>query len=79
LLAVAATKEAGLALTIAMVHLLFNICGTLMFFPFKPMRRIPIALAEGLATLAVRNRLWIVVYLLVTFVGLPLAGILIWK
>jgi hypothetical protein len=50
-----------------------------MFFPFKPMRRIPIALAEGLATLAIRNRLWIVVYLLVTFVGLPLAGILIWK
>ncbi len=79
LLAVAATKEAGLALTIAVVHLLFNICGTLIFFPLKPMRRIPISLAEGLAALAVRNRLWVVVYLLVTFGVLPLAGILIWK
>jgi sodium-dependent phosphate cotransporter len=77
LLAATVTGPAGM--TIALVHLLFNICGTLIFFAVKPMRRVPIFLAESLATLAVRNRVWVAVYILGTFIVLPMLGILIWK
>jgi sodium-dependent phosphate cotransporter len=77
LAAAAVTQPAGL--TIALVHLLFNACGTLVLFAIKPMRRIPIFLARQLANLAVRNRVWVVVYILGVFFLLPILGILIWK
>ena len=77
LLASAVAGPAGL--TIAVVHLLFNLCGTILFFPVKRVRRIPIVLAEGLATVAARNRLWVVVYIVGVFVVLPILGIMIWK
>ena len=67
-----------LGLTIAVVHLLFNLTGTMIFFPFRFMRRIPIRLAEMLADLAITNRVWVLVYILGVFVGLPLLGIFIW-
>ena len=77
LLAATVTGPAGL--TIAVVHLLFNVSGTLIFFPVKPVRRIPIRLSEKLADLAVRNWIWIVVYIVGVFIVVPLAGILIWR
>jgi sodium-dependent phosphate cotransporter len=77
LLAASVTNPHGLA--IAVVHLLFNLAGTLLFLPFERMRRIPIALAEKLAEVAVRNRVWVVVYIFGAFVVAPLVGILIWK
>jgi len=75
----AATVAGPAGLAIALVHLLFNLAGTLIFFPIRPMRRIPIRLAEKLADLCVRNRIWVVVYLAMVFVLLPLAGIILWK
>lgn len=75
----AATVAGPAGLTIAVVHLLFNLSGTLIFFPVKPMRRIPIYLAERLAEAATRNWIWIAVYVLGTFVAAPIAGIMIWK
>ena len=77
LLASTVTGPAGL--TIAVVHLLFNMSGTLLFFPVKFMRRIPIALAEKLAEAATRNRVWVLVYIVGVFVVVPLVGVLIWK
>jgi len=77
LLAATVTGPAGL--TIAVVHLLFNISGTLLFFPLKLTRRIPIFLAEKLADLAVRNRIWVLIYIFGVFVVIPVVGILIWK
>ena len=77
LLAATVTGPAGL--TIALVHLLFNLSATAIFFPVKPMRRLPIFLAEGLARMAVRNRLWVAGYIFGVFVVLPILGILIWK
>lgn len=77
LMAASVTGTAGL--TIALVHLLFNIAGTLLFLPFRVMRRIPIRLAEALAALAMRNRVWVVVYIIGVFFLLPILGILIWK
>jgi len=77
LLAATVTGPAGL--TIAVAHLLFNISGTLLFFPLRFTRRIPIFLAEKLAGLAVRNRIWMLIYIFGVFVVIPVVGILIWK
>ena len=74
----AATVAGPAGLTIALVHLLFNLTGTLIYFPVKFMRQIPIFLARQLADLAIRNRVWVVVYVFGVFVGLPLLGIVIW-
>ena len=62
-------------LQIALVHLLFNLSGMLLFLPFPFMSRIPIWCAERLAETAVRNRLWVVAYVGFVFVGLPFLGI----
>ncbi len=71
-------QEGSAALTIALVHLLFNLSGTLLFYPVVPLRRIPLRLATGLANLADRSRLWVLAYVAGTFVLLPLLGWLIW-
>jgi len=77
LAAMAADKTSGL--TIALVHLLFNITGILLVYPFPPLRRIPIRLAEGLGSMAVRNRLLVLAYILTVFVVVPLLGVLIFR
>lgn len=71
------TGPAGLA--IALVHLLFNVTGTLIFFPIPSVRRIPVRLAEMLAGLTVRNRAWAFVYIGVTFILIPILGIVLWS
>jgi sodium-dependent phosphate cotransporter len=63
--------NAGAGLTIAVVHLLFNLTGTLMILPFPPLRRIPMIAARRLADLAVNSRQWAVVYVMILFYGLP--------
>ena len=77
LLAATVTGPAGLA--IALVHVLFNMTGIMIFFPVKAMRRIPILLAEALANTAVRNRMWVLIYVLGMFVVLPVLAIMTWK
>lgn len=66
-------------LTIALVHLLFNLFGILLIYPLPATRRIPIRLAEALADRASRNRIWVVVYIVGVFVLMPLLGILLFK
>lgn len=66
-------------LQIAVVHLLFNICGALIFFFIPAMRNIPIWCAERLADLALVNRVLVVVYVGTVFVLLPLLGIFSYK
>ena len=67
------------ALTIALVHLLFNVFGVTIIYPIPWVRRIPIRLATGLAGAASRNRIWVLVYVVGTFVILPLTGWLLWR
>jgi sodium-dependent phosphate cotransporter len=72
LAALAATgvnAEAGV--TIALVHLMFNLSGTLLIFPVPAIRNIPLAAARRLAETAVRSRRWALLYVLVLFYGLP--------
>jgi len=70
---IAATLNAntGPAISIAIAHFLFNFIGVLLFFPVPVMRRLPMALAEGLGKLALKYRLVGFVYILVTFFFLP--------
>ncbi len=77
LAALAADASAGL--TIALVHLLFNCTGILIVYPIPKVRRIPIRLAEGLGTLAVRRRSLVLGYILFVFIVLPLLGIMIFQ
>ena len=65
------------ALEVALVHLLFNCCGVLLFLPFKQLRQVPIRMAEWLGTLVVRNRGYAFGYIALVFFVLPLVIILV--
>ena len=68
--------DSPLGLTIALVHLIFNLSGTLLFYPIPFLREIPLRGARRLSHLATQNKLWLLVYVLVAFVIIPGAGIL---
>jgi sodium-dependent phosphate cotransporter len=68
-----------MALAIALVHLLFNVLGTVVFYGLPGVRRLPPLLARRLADVAACNKAWLAVYALGVFVLIPLAGILLFK
>ena len=55
LLAALATGNPA-AVSVALSHLLFNVFGALIIYPFPPIRAIPLALARGMGNLGSRNR-----------------------
>ncbi|HEY5649925.1 MAG TPA: Na/Pi symporter [Acidimicrobiia bacterium] len=65
------------ALTIALVHTLFNISGILLFYPVPRLRRIPIQLATRLAELATKRKQMVVAYVVGLFLVVPILGIVI--
>jgi solute carrier family 34 (sodium-dependent phosphate cotransporter) len=69
----AALFHSNAAISIAIVHVLFNLFGVLLFFPFKMIRKLPIRLARRMGRLTSRNRLIGFVYILITFFLLPFA------
>jgi len=71
-------QENPAALTIALVHVLFNVIGVGLVYPFEVARRLPLALARGLAQKASVSVLWLIGYVVGTFVLLPLCGWLLW-
>jgi sodium-dependent phosphate cotransporter len=72
LAALAATGENAVAgVTIALVHLLFNMSGTLLVYPVKRVRQIPIRGAEWLAGVAVESPRYAVGYVLMLFYAVP--------
>ena len=74
LLAALAT-DAPEALTIALVHTIFNVVGILLIYPFPAFRRIPIRAAEALAALAVEHRTYAVAYVAMAFIVIPVVGV----
>lgn len=77
ILAATAGNVSGLA--IAFVHLLFNVCGTLIWFVPKIMRMIPIQLASGLGELVQKKRRYGVIYILVVFFIIPFSMVFAFK
>lgn len=63
---------ATLALTIALVHLFFNVFGIAVVYGLPFLRGIPVWMATGLATLAQRSKLYVVAYIGGLFFALPL-------
>ncbi len=64
--------NAAAGLTIALVHLLFNVSGGVIIYPVKRIRAIPLAAARKLADVAAANR-WVALgYVAVLFYLLPM-------
>ncbi|MFH1791065.1 MAG: Na/Pi symporter [Candidatus Omnitrophota bacterium] len=64
------------AITIALVHILFNLTGVLIFYPFAFMRKIPVAMAKTWSAIVAERRWMAFVYVGIMFFMLPL--LLIW-
>jgi len=64
------------AVVVAFAHLLFNISGILIWWPFS---RLPIYLANTLAQFSIKNKLYPFIYVLTVFFILPLVVILIFR
>jgi solute carrier family 34 (sodium-dependent phosphate cotransporter) len=58
---------------IALVHLFFNMTGTILIYPVPAIRRIPLRMAGSLAEAAVRSRRIALLYVIMLFYGLPAA------
>ena len=65
------------AVTVALVHTLFNVTGIALFYPVRSLRALPIRLATGLARIGAERRTWAVTYVLVMFLVIPLLGVMI--
>ena len=76
LLAALATGNPA-AVTVAVVHTLFNLSGIALFYPIRALRRIPLRLATGLADVAAERRSAAIIYAVGMFVVVPLVGVLI--
>lgn len=75
LASLAATRSE--ALTVALVHTVFNIMGIALFYPVPALREVPIRLAERLAEVATRRRSTVVAYVLILFIVLPALGVVL--
>ncbi|PIY07678.1 MAG: phosphate transporter [Flexibacter sp. CG_4_10_14_3_um_filter_32_15] len=67
----AALFKSEAAITIALVHILFNLIGAMIFLVIPFMRQIPISLGQRLGMAAMNNRSSALAYLLVVFFVLP--------
>ncbi len=66
-----------IALTAALVHLLFNLFGIFIFYVMPPMRAIPIALAKTFGQTCAKKRRYAIIYLVSVFGLLPLMIVLV--
>jgi sodium-dependent phosphate cotransporter len=73
LAALAAPENAEAALTIALVHLFFNLAGILIWYVPTATRQIPLRLARRFADFATRSKKWAVAYVIMAFYALPAA------
>lgn len=62
-------------LTIALVHMLFNLSAVAIIFPVRQVRMIPVRLAEKIAAVAAKRHMVVLVYGVGLFVVLPLLGV----
>jgi solute carrier family 34 (sodium-dependent phosphate cotransporter) len=65
------------AVTVALVHMLFNLSGILLIYPVPAIRRIPVFLARTLAHRTMQRRVYALFYMLGIFFLLPLFFLLL--
>jgi sodium-dependent phosphate cotransporter len=63
--------NAAAGVEIALVHLLFNASGTVLIYPVKSIRNVPLSAARAVANQAVRSRKVALAYVAGLFYGLP--------
>ena len=63
--------NAQAGIEIALTHLSFNLAGTLLIYPWPPVRNFVLAMVERFAGMATRSKLLAISYLLVLYYGLP--------
>lgn len=63
------------AVTVALAHMLFNVCGILVIWPVPSIRKIPIVMAEKMTEIAMFSRIIPVAWVLFFFFCLPAATI----
>jgi sodium-dependent phosphate cotransporter len=63
------------ALTVGLAHTTFNVLGIALLYVPPFVRYVPVRLAEGLADVAVKRRVWAVAYVMTAFIILPLIGV----
>lgn len=68
---IAALYQTEAAISIALVHFLFNLIGALIFLPFPSVRNIPVQLAILFGEKTVKTRLIGLAYILLTFFIIP--------
>ncbi|MEO0478385.1 MAG: Na/Pi symporter [Planctomycetota bacterium] len=66
------------ALTIALVHLLFNTTGVMACMVFPPIRSIPLWVARWLAARALESKFWVIGYVVGVFILIPAFGWWLW-
>lgn len=72
LAALAVTGPNAIAgVTIALVHLMFNLTATALIYPVERIREIPLKAARGLARLSMKSKPLALLYVVVLFYGLP--------
>lgn len=67
------------SVTVALVHLLFNLTGIAIFYPVPFLRNIPIRLATALARRTARRRVFAIYYMVGVFFVMPLVFVMLDK
>ena len=63
--------NAAAGVHIALVHLLFNVSGTMLIVPIPAVRRLPLVGAEWIASVAINSKQWALFYVLILFYAVP--------
>lgn len=65
------------ALTVALTHTLFNLCGIALLYPIPAIRQVPLVAARRLAETAQQHKQLVFGYVVGTFVVLPVIGMFV--
>ena len=76
---IAAFSQSEAAISLAFVHLLFNLIGVLVFLPFPFLRRLPVLVAYKFGALTLDSRIFGFSYIIFTFFLMPFTLIYINK
>ncbi|MDA1268582.1 MAG: Na/Pi symporter [Bacteroidetes bacterium] len=68
---IASTYKPEAAIALALVHVLFNSFGALIFLPISGIRKIPVGVAKFMGKISLKYRIVVFAYILLTFFVIP--------